>query len=495
MDGTEIELKLACEPAVLARLRRHPAVAVLVEGPVRSRTLVSQYFDTADLALAAAGLSLRIRRKGRQRIQTLKTEGSRSAGLFTRREWESPATGERPGTDFLAASNLPELAAPDLSARLQPVFSTKVRRTTLMLAGEDWRAELALDEGEIVAGDARRPIAEAELELLAGPPARLHDLARRLAEDLPLHLLTRSKSDRGYALAAGRGPQPVKARPPTLSEEMTAAQAFQAIGRACLAHLLANQEALLAGDGEAVHQMRVALRRLRSAVRLFAKVVDGPATAKALDDIRWLLRHLGPARDADVFVTEMLAPVVEAHPGDRAMAALDSHWRRRRDADMAAARDAVASMRFTALVLDLGAWIEAGRWNVAKAATRAVVPFAAKVLARRHRKIMKAGDGRLARLPPDELHQVRILGKQLRYGCEFFAGLLPGKAARPFIAGLAELQDALGRINDIATALARLEAGPKSARPAADRAAAWHGDRRPGLVEEADKAWKRWRRL
>jgi inorganic triphosphatase YgiF len=495
MDGKEIELKLATEPGTLARVRRHPAVAPLLQGPVRRTDLLSEYFDTSTLELAAAGLCLRVRHRGRGRVQTLKTEGDRATGLFRRDEWEAPAPGDRPTADFLAASGLAAVADPALAERLRPVFATRIRRTTALLAGPDWQAELALDSGEIIAGADRRPICEIELELRAGPPARLHELARALAADLPVRLQARSKSDRGYALAAAAAPAPVKARAVALAEEMTAAEAFQAIGRACLAHLLANQEALLAGDGEAVHQMRVALRRLRSAVKVFAKVVGGPKSEGARDGIRWLLGHLGPARDADVFLDEMLEPARADNTATPGMAELAAHWRRCRDVDREAARAAVASSRFTTLLLDLGAWVEGGDWIGGKAGGKAIVPFAAKALAKSHRRMLKAGDGRLAALAPAELHQVRILGKQMRYTAEFFSALLPHKKARPFVAGLAELQDRLGGINDIATAVHRLESSPAPLRTAAVAVAAWHAARRARLLADADRAWKGWRKL
>ncbi|MCR6632464.1 MAG: CHAD domain-containing protein [Magnetospirillum sp.] len=313
-----------------------------------------------------------------------------------------------------------------------------------------------------------------------------------------------SKSDRGHTLAAGREPAAVKARPVELSADMPLAEAFRAVARNCLHHLLANERALLAhGDGEAVHQMRVALRRLRSALKVFRPLVDGPQLNALKEEVRWLLDLLGPARDAEVFLAEIIDPVVKGLPDRTGLSTLRDHWRAERQADLEAARQAVENRRFTLLLLDLGAWVEAGDWSSDAALpgfahrNDALGPFARGVLDRLARKLHKAGGRHLAALAPPDLHQVRIHGKRLRYAGEFFAPLHAKSEAKAYLGALADLQDRLGEINDIAVAGPRLAGCHHlgDAAWAAGLVTGWHEARRPALIAAADELWTDFRKV
>lgn len=500
MEGHEVELKLALEPDGPERIKRTAIVRDTRQGRSTTRLLSSTYYDTAEFALAKAGITVRLRSSGRTRLQTVKTAGSRVSGLFARREWESIVAGDGLDMAALRATSLDTLQDDAVLAALAPVFSTDIRRTLYNLSGEGWRVELALDHGSVGSGATRLPICEAELELKEGEPAHLYRLAQELTQAVPARLLALSKSDRGYEVAAGTPPLPVKARPVPLRPDMPVAEAFQAIARNCLDQVLANERCLLATrDPEAIHQMRVALRRLRSALKVFDKIVAGPQLAEAKAEIRWLLAHLGPARDADVFLAEILDPVLAANPDHPGLESLRAAWRARRDKGFAQAVEAVADRRFTALMLALGAWVEAGDWHRSGGAMPAqpVGAFARAVLTKRDRKLMKAGGKRLDRLPPEELHAVRILGKQMRYAGEFFAALYPKGNPKSVLGPLAELQDMLGELNDIAVAAPLLAASAHQDDHAwaAGLVAGWHDHRRPALLTKAATAWRRLRKL
>lgn len=498
-DGREIELKLGLAPDDMVRLSSHPPLALPTQAPPASRRLASVYFDTPDFALARAGVALRVRSTGDGLVQTVKASGGGGAGLFDRPEWETALPGAEPALDcdHLRATGLAPFADPALVARLQPMFSTEINRTTYRLGGEAWEVEAALDHGRVVAGERSEPICEVEFELVRGDPDRLFDLARQLLAAVPARPLSLSKSERGVRLASGDGLRPAKARVPALNPRLGVGEAFQTIARSCLDHLLVNEHCLLAtGDGEAIHQMRVALRRLRSAIRLFRPVVEGPLLAEIGGELRWLLDRLGPARDAEVLRAEILAPVRAARPDDAGLAALDAAAGRdlagRLDVAVAAVRD----RRFAALVLDLGAWIESGDGRAARAAGLAepISPFARRRLAKISRRLLRQGGEDLLALTPPERHEVRIRAKQARYAAEFFAALLPRKAVAGFIEDLAALQDALGRLNDLAVALPRLAALPDpAAAEAAERVAAWHRDGEAALLAEAARCWRRLR--
>ncbi|MFD2233583.1 CHAD domain-containing protein [Phaeospirillum tilakii] len=504
-DGREIELKLGLAPDDMARLSSHPPLALPAQAPPVRRSLASVYFDTPDFALARAGVALRVRSTGDGLVQTVKAPGAGGAGLFDRPEWETALPGAEPALDrdHLRATGLALFADPALLARLRPMFSTEIHRTTYRLGGgaepdgEAWEVEAALDHGRVVAGERSEPICEVEFELVRGEPHRLFDLARQMLAAVPVRPLSLSKSERGVRLASGDGLRPVKARVPALEPRLGVGEAFQTIARSCLDHLLVNEHCLLAtGDGEAIHQMRVALRRLRSAIRLFRPVVEGPRLAEIGAELRWLLERLGPARDAEVLRAEILAPVRAARPDDDGLAALDAAAGRDLASRLDIAVAAVRDRRFAALVLDLGAWIESGEWRAQRTARLAapIPPFARHRLAKITRRLLRQGGEDLLALTPPERHEVRIRAKQARYAAEFFAALLPRKAVAGFIEDLAALQDALGRLNDLAVALPRLAALPDpGAVAAAARVAAWHRADEAELLAEAARGWRRLR--
>lgn len=496
MDGNEVELKLAVAPQSLARLKRLPALREHRRGRARIKVLRSIYYDTPDHRLAAAGITVRLRHGMGATVQTAKTAGSRASGLFARKEWECAADGDGLNLDQLRATGLKQLDDEVVLGALAPVFATHVRRSILDLAGEDWQVEAAIDVGDVQAGDRTEPICELELELKGGQPRHLFTLARRVAEAVPVRLLALSKSDRGYDLAADRPPAAMKARPVPLDGEHSVAEAFRAIARNCLHQLLANQQALQEnGNGEAVHQMRVALRRLRSALKIFRPLVAGPQLAALREEMRWLLAQLGPARDGEVFLSEIIAPVMGDNPDQPALAALHDYWRQEADDALRTARGAVADNRFVLLLLDLGAWVECGGWDDSETGRLQLAPFARSVLKRLTRKLRKAGGKHLSRLSPHDLHQVRIRGKQLRYAAEFFAPL-NGKAARDALTRLGKLQDVLGEINDIAVALPRLATCHHLGETAwaAGVVAGWHEARRANLLAKAETLWSEWRK-
>lgn len=504
MDDREIELKLAPAPEDMARIAQSPALTEGRLGAPTAKALHSTYFDTPDFVLAARGIALRVRRTGSGFVQTVKTSGSGSGGLMDRDEWEAPVTSETPDADHMRRTGLPLLADDVVTALLVPVFTTEVERTLIRLGGEDWEIEAALDTGAVTAGDEREALCEVELELKRGRPAHLFALAARVQEAAPARPLNLSKSERGFRLAAGKALAPAKSKAPPLSPDMTVAQAFQTIARACLDHFMTNERCLLAGGPpEAVHQMRVALRRLRSAIKVFRKVLEGPDLDRVRADMRDMLEHLGPARDSEVFLAEIIDPVAAEYPDDDGMKLLRAHWERDRDAKAAAALSAVRRPAHGIAVLNLGRWIETGDWLGPPGApprrrlNEPVTDFARRRMDKAVRRLIKEGGESLSRLSPEDRHAIRIRGKQVRYAGEFFAALAPRKQTKLFLAELSELQDALGALNDIAVAGPKLTAcgAELHLARAAGLVAGRLQSRRPDLIAEADKCWRRWRAI
>src|SRR3984885_5627558 len=317
--ANETALKLAASAGHLPAVRRAlEAMAASPESPRRASRarLVSTYYDTPDHALARRGSSLRVRRHGRKFVQTVKSAASPGDSGLARGEWEDRVAGERP--DPQAAQTGPFLS-PEIAKQLRPLFRTEVSRLTIPLAPEPaTRIEAAIDRGSIRNGDNTPPakISEIELELKSGAATALYDVALKLLHVAPLRLEPRSKAERGYRLSEheeGAG-EAVHAAPLNLRAGLSAEAALQRIGRACLDHMLRNEDAALAGDAEGIHQMRVAVRRLRAILSAFAPLLPRAQRRWASGELRWFADVLGDTRNLDVFADGLVGPARAALP-------------------------------------------------------------------------------------------------------------------------------------------------------------------------------------
>jgi inorganic triphosphatase YgiF len=460
--GVEIEIKLCGEPDSLKRVFSGAPILDRSTGRAATRRLDNVYYDTEDQRLRARGLAFRVRKEGRRYYQTLKSNDVECMAAY-RGEWQNPLHSAAPDLALMPEGGRAALDGAVDPDDLRPVFATRVRRTMQRVATTDHAGrpsliEAALDFGGIEANGAKLPIAEIELELLEGSPEALYALALELDALAPLRLETRSKSARGYALAAGAPPAWHKAEPPALAADATVDQAIQAILRKCLQHWCANEAAALDGsDREGVHQMRVAIRRLRSAFSVFGRLIDPAQRARLSDQAKVIVSGLGPARDWDVFLAELLAPVRAARPDDAGLSRLAAAAEAARAQGYAQARAAIGTRAYTRYLLQLGRWIEASAWRDQPTERgmawldRPIVEFATHLLGRRLRKALKRGQD-FAQLSAEERHRLRIALKKLRYATEFFEALYPEKQTRPYLAALKDLQDGLGHLNDVAVA-------------------------------------------
>lgn len=450
MDATpEVELKLEFDPGDRKRLGEAPLFNGLES---RVDHLVSTYFDTADLDLLKAGYSLRVRRKGRDHVQTIKADGA-AAGLFVRSEWERPVEGNVPIVDPVPDAMARAVGADGIEA-VRKIFVTDVERAVHRLQQDGDAVECAIDIGRIRSGRHAAALAEIELELLAGEPAVLFAIARQLNARVPLRLGVRSKSERGYALMARAARAAAKAEPIALAQDVRTQDAFRIIVQACIRQFRLNEDLLLAtGAPDALHQARVGIRRLRSALSLFKPLIgQDPAVPSLKQRLRRLAGALGAVRDLDVLI-----PTV----ADRFRPLLVD----RRAVALGALETCLRAVETRQLMLDLAEWLAVGDWCIrpvdpdllqgeAVALARIILDDRRKRLARKARHFAKLGDARR--------HRVRIEAKKLRYASEFFGSLFPGKGARKrhrrFSKTLANLQDDLGDLNDRVTASATLAA-------------------------------------
>jgi inorganic triphosphatase YgiF len=456
----EIELKLQVPPEDLERLLRHPRVESLACGEPSTRTLRSVYFDRPDLRLARAGVALRVRRIGDRFIQTVKSRGAGTAGLFHRTEFECEIPTERPDLTRVADASLRKWLRGQLAdAAPDPVVETRVRRTTRRLACEGAEFLFELDRGELQTQAGTAAICELELELVRGNPAALYDLALELQESVDLRPVTISKADLGFAQLTGERPVPRKAGlvPPPDGPSLEAL--WIAVLGAGIDHLVANgAPARDSIDPEGVHQLRVAARRLRAALSLFAPLLPKSEVAHLRGELRWLARELGDARDVDVFLDETLEPLLRRTSVGADLKRVAEEARLLREEARARVRHALDSPRFPRLVLTLGRWLVARGWRAGvsgQALERLDAPArksARPLIERRHRKVVSRG-ARIEELDAQARHRLRIRVKKLRYAGDFLRVLFPESSdeARRDLRELARLQDILGRQNDAAT--------------------------------------------
>ena len=454
----EIELKLTVTPAHIAALKAHKAFSELLEHPVASENLTSVYFDTDRFDLRHHGVTLRVRRKGGQFVQTIKS--SSTASPLERSEWEQPLQTGQPDLNVIADTALEPILTPEVRAALKPVFETRIRRTYYHLADTGWRIEIALDEGEIVAGNRSLPICEIELELKHGYRAALFELARMIVEVVPAQLSLSAKSERAYELFEDKAQEAVYAASIDLAPGTTTAQAFQAISRNALHQLIANVPLMNSRNPEGLHQMRIAVRRLRTAISVFGDVVRDGQVKTIRSEMKWLNGELSPARDHDTLAEEVMNPLREQHPEDRGLKSLSFTLARRRVGSYRRAHDAVHSQRFSKLLIETFAWIEIGEWiTTTDELTRMrrdwpIETFAADQLSRRRKQVKKKGRD-LQKLDPAHRHKLRIQVKKTRYAAEFFANLfhdrkVAGRRTK-MLSALKRLQSSLGGLNDVMT--------------------------------------------
>lgn len=297
-----------------------------------------------------------------------------------------------------------------------------------------------------------------------------------------------------------KGAPPTKARRLRLAADCTAEDAYIAIVTDCIDQLEANLPAVLDGHApEGIHQMRVALRRLRSALAVFRPALACSRIETQLSEARELARILGAARDLDVFRDEIVAPVTAHYAHSEALGALTSVIEGRRTVAWANALAAVRTPRTTALIASIRAALEDHCWRGADcgaspAYAQGAKSFARKVLGHRLKKAAKLAR-HMEGMSVADRHRLRLRLKKLRYGAEFFESLYPAKRAKPYIKALGRLQDVFGFLNDVATAERLLGEvtgqgfQPKPLLLAEGLVLGWHGHAAEAAWPQAQKRW------
>lgn len=462
--------------------QRAAVEAAVARGRSHRTRLQARYFDTPDGALAAQRIVLRLRKEGDSWVQTAKAPSGNALQRHEHNveipverasEVPVPRIARHEGTPVgdLIAQAVRKAGHDPASVELVPLYGTDVWRTTREMRTGDARVELAFDRGELSAGERSRTVCELEIELKSGSPQSMLELAGRWRERYGLWLDSVSKSARGEQLARGEAHgAPVKAEAPQLERGSASAQVFGAVLNACLAQILPNASEVAAGsaDAEHVHQLRVGIRRLRTALRELAVfTADIPPTWEpALVEA---FRALGRGRDRE-YLQHTMQPKMEA-AGGPPVDGLDA------PANDPAAAAAVRATAFQAMLVSL---IERSLCDNQEAdeapAGSPRKPLRAR-LSKLHRQVVRDGE-RFENLEAIAQHRVRKRLKRLRYLSEFAAPLFGQRAAQRYLDELRPAQDALGEHNDAAVAIAAYrEAAARDAR--AWFAVGWLSARQP----------------
>jgi CHAD domain-containing protein len=437
-----LALELALPPGEARRL----PYLLAGNGRWRATPLRLTWHDTPDYDLAADGLALVEALRGRERGWRLERMAAKDGAQ------------ELPGTPCPVLAEATEAVALNLPLPAPLVPAVGFEGRARVLAAPE-AVTVTVISGMLRAGALTQPCCRV---VLAGPAGAVTALAGVLAG--PLHLCVPGASLAAEAMAlAGRPAPRHRHAPPALAADHPVGEAFAHLVARLAETILREAEHAGPAASEPVHQMRVAVRRLRSAVALFGKATHCPEVAAGKAALQTLAQVLGPARDWDVFTAGTSRALAANFAGDNAVERLLATAETRRLKAYTALRRYLASAQFRRLGIALAALAAARPWETTRppsdeAAARqaerlsgSLADFAARALARRLRAL-RLPDADIEALPTEALHGLRLHGKRLRYVAEFCAPLFPGHGARRFIRRLTTLQERLGHLNDGAVA-------------------------------------------
>jgi CHAD domain-containing protein len=495
LDHEEIEWQLeAVDLAPVENwLKEHPSATGLDIVPEPARELRDIYYDTEDWRFYRAGYALRVRRDGESAEATMKALAPAEGGLRRRREISEPIKGvETPkGIPGPVGERVRRVTG---TADLRPLFEVRTRRRTFALytetpsSGEIFEdtsgnirqrnseqdaivvAEIALDESEIFAnGGARTHLSRVEVEV--GSDAAIHDsvgdFVEVLKEALELRTTRTSKFRTGLSIA-GLSPAVAWDLGPTkIDATLTAGEVAFAILRRHFAAMLAHEPGVRLGeDPEELHDMRVATRRLRAALKLYSNAL--PKRAERYErDLRWVAGALGEVRDLDVHLQRLSE---ETSRNGEVLEEVVSLLRERQVETRRGMLEALDSNRYERLMASFSATLRRGR---SPTPTAPILEAAPHLVRDRYKKVRKAANKLSEESPPEHFHDLRKKGKRLRYALEPLQEIY-GKPAKKMVKLLKKTQDDLGDHQDLIVA-AELMEELGGAGDRAPQAAFWMG--------------------
>lgn len=507
MSSTELELKLEIGEDAIGKLVRNPALRKMATGQSVERELRSTYFDTPDLLLRRERTSLRVRWDGNKWVQTLKRGTRLEHGLSKPLEIEDDLEG--PDLDVSKISD-PDMQSWLLElvngAPLEPVFETIMNREINLLKVKDaGTVELAIDRGAVQISDLKEDFNEVELELKSGKAHAILSASEKLFRSGLVTPSGRSKAERGYALVSREKVKDAPEAAPhlyvraDLTSDLTSEEALKRIGKAATRQILGNWDAILTSDEpEVPHQLRIGLRRLRTALKIFRSATGNDRLHPLSKQARDMGRVVGGLRNADVLVSDIVTPAVEDIGLKKRHQALLDFLEGERLRQRSLVRASLTQADWTIMKLNCMLFEQAvDRALRGKGLKDDLLALSAGELDRTWRFVRKKGRG-FANHKISQRHELRKALKELRYACDPFLPLYQDEAAKKFVRDLRRLQDVFGYLNDVAMAeeLAKTIATAHPDRKDLNKSVAavckWHDAR---AKEATKKAESRWRKL
>lgn len=451
--ANEIELKLTVDKQYVSRLSKQPVIINKSASKPSSHKLADIHFDSPVLQLMDAGVTLHVSHTSNGWVQTIQLSGGSCIGLHQYLEWNTPIASNHPDfTKIYEPILIRIFPNKKLRRSIIPIFRTEIHRTNWHLAFNNGdQVEVMFDVGRLFANNKEEMISEIKLKLKSGNVGRLFDLALELQDAIPLNVENVTIAQRGYAYYRHTPHQVIKAQLPNLTRKMNANIAFREIVWECINQLHLNQNVVLhTSDIEGVHQMRIALRRLRSAFSLFKLILGNKKCEFILLELKWLSNILGKARDIDVFLTQTIPDITNQFKHHQGLLILEQLALKKQLKVYGFIRETLISQRYNCLLLTIYSWLENERWKETKKHYK-LLTVATRSLNKFHKQLLRHSDN-LTEMTPEYRHATRIASKKLRYAAEFFMGLYPTKDCAKFIKKLTQVQECLGQINDIIVA-------------------------------------------
>ena len=456
----EIELKFQIPPESKAPLEKF----ITSKGGT-SKRLRAKYFDTDARLLARSNIALRLRKEGHVWYQTLKVATQAAAVIRhedTVRLVTPPGTAPVMDPSRHISSDqwmkIDKLLRHDAARELKPLYETDLKRLSVDLRTRRGLINYAIDTGSIsnteketdpllmalgqTVEPLKLPVAEIELELVSGSNMALIEAGTRLVRDYGVWLDVRTKSMRGDSLAKAKLIMaPAKAQSVKISDDLSLEEFFETVRKECVRHVLVNASQLASEEGylpEHIHQLRVALRRLRTALKLFSRAQNFEVQTWS-DQAKFLAAQLGKNRDIDAMsesiwpeLRKINAPLVEftALEGMQSPALI--------------VREGKIQSWFLELI---GRDLQSHEQNT-QSHWSAILP----IIIKWQKKCAKRAKN-FSSLTVEERHELRKKMKRLRYSLEFIEGECKSSKFRQFSKVLARAQNELGTYNDLQVAL------------------------------------------
>jgi len=507
LDHEEIEWQLEAVDLALVEnwLKEHPSAAEVAVVPGGARELRDVYYDTEDWRFYRAGYRMRVRQDGESVQATMKALASAEGALRRRREISEPIDGIKTpkGISGPVGERVRRIAG---SADLRQLFEVRTRRRTFVLRTETPSsgeivedgsgnirpqnseqdamvvAEIALDESEIFAnGGGSTHLSRVEVEV--GSDAHIHDgvgdFVEVLRETLKLRPTLISKFRTGLSVA-GLSPEVALDLGPTkIDATLSSGEVAFAILRRHFWEMLAHEPGVRLGeDPEELHDMRVATRRLRAALKLYSDTL--PKRAERYErDLRWVATSLGEVRDLDVHLEGLSE---ESSRNGEVLEDIVVLLRERRIEARKRMLEALDSNRYERLIATFSATLRRGR---SPAPSAPILETAPELVRDRYKKVRKSANRLSEDSPPEHFHDLRKKGKRLRYALEPLQEIY-GKPAKKMVKLLKNMQDDLGDHQDLIVASGLMEElGVAGDRP--PQAAFWMGTMSEGYGREASE--------